>query len=209
MRPIFLLLLLLPAVLSAQQISIGFRGGVASTTAAVDPELSLAARTGVLVSAGVGFQFTELLGAQAEVQFVQRGARIALPTGIGRVAGTYQLDYLQFPLLLKVGLTEGRLRVFAVAGPTLGVLLSAQASGSVAGIDTTLSATDDFKNNEWAIEFGGGTEIDLDPMIALTADVRYDLGLTNVLNQSDFPPLQLNQMRLNGLKAEVGILFRL
>ena len=209
MRPICLLLLLLPAVLSAQQISIGFRGGVASTTAAVDPELSLAARTGVLVSAGVGFQFTELLGAQAEVQFVQRGARIALPTGIGRVAGTYQLDYLQLPLLLKVGLTEGRLRVFAVAGPTLGVLFSAQASGSVAGIDTTLSATDDFKNNEWAIEFGGGTEIDLDPMIALTADVRYDLGLTNVLNQSDFPPLQLNQMRLNGLKAEVGILFRL
>lgn len=213
MRHIFLLFLLLflplPTVLSAQQISVGFRGGVASTTAAVDPELSLSARTGMLLTAGAEVQFTEWFGLQGEVQFVQRGARIALPTGIGRVAGTYQLDYVQFPLLLKTGVTEGNLRVFAVAGPTLGLLFSAQARGSVAGIDTTLSATDDFTNNEWGVEFGGGTEIAIDPMIAVTADLRYAVGLTNVLRQSDFPPLQLNEMKLNGLKAGIGIIFRL
>lgn len=209
MRHIFLLLLLLPGVVSAQQISIGFRGGVASTTAAVDPELSLAARTGMLLTAGAEFQFMESLGLQGEVQFVQRGARIALPTGIGRVVGTYELDYVQFPLLLKTGLSEGNLRVFALAGPTLGLLFSAQARGSVAGIDTTLSATNDFKKSEWGLEFGGGTEIMLDSMIALTADLRYTIGLTNVLNQSDFPPLQLNEMKLSGLKVSIGVLFRL
>lgn len=209
MRHILLLFWLLPVLLPAQQVSVGFRGGVAYTTAAVDPELSLAARTGVMLAAGAEFQFTEWFGLQGEVQFVQRGARIALPTGIGRVAGTYELDYVQFPLLLKTGITEGRLRAFAMAGPTLGLLFSAQARGSVAGIDTTLSATDDFTNSEWALEFGGGTEIAIDPMLTLTADVRYAVGLTNVLRQSDFPPLQINEMKLNGLKAGIGVIFRL
>ena len=209
MRHILLLILLFPAVLPAQQVSIGFRAGVTSTTAAVDPELSLATRTGLMLTAGAEIQLTESLGLQGEFQFVQRGARIALPTGIGRVAGTYELDYLQIPLLLKTGLTEGKLRVFVVAGPSLGLLFSAQARGSVAGIDTTLSATDDFKKSEWGVEFGGGTEIAIDPMIALTADLRYTVGLTNALNQSDFPPLQLNEMKLNGWKVGIGVVFRL
>lgn len=196
------------APVSAQSVDIGFRVGMNSGSATIDPEISLATRTGLTVGALVDVGFTDWMGVRGEIQYAQRGARLAIPTPIGTVKGTYQLDYIQFPLLLKGTYGTSPVRAYALAGPSVGLLFSARAIGTVAGQDTTADLKDDFKSTEISLEIGGGTEISVSPVMTIAAEVRYGIGLSNNLTQSNFP-IPLDQMKLNDIKLTVAAIFRL
>jgi len=193
---------------SAQFVDIGFRVGMNSGSATIDPEISLDARTGLTVGALVDIGLADWMGIQGEIQYTQRGARLAIPTTIGTVKGTYQLDYIQFPLVVKGSYGTAPVRAYLLTGPSLGLLFSARATGTVAGQDTTADLKNDFRSTEVSLEIGGGTEIIVSPGMMIATDIRYGIGLSNNLTQSNFP-IPLDQMKLDDIKLTVAVIFRL
>ncbi|MBN9383970.1 MAG: PorT family protein [Chitinophagaceae bacterium] len=112
----------------------------------------------------VKIPLVDALSLQPEVVYSGQGAKFD--------GGKITLGYVNIPVLAKYTLPVG---VFFETGPQLGILLSAKQKvdgGSDTDIKSSLKSTD----IAWA--FGAGYVI---PDINLGVDVRYNLGLTNVI----------------------------
>jgi len=91
------------------------------------------------------------------------------------------LNYLHIPLLLKVNLLpEGKVIPLLFAGPAVNFLLSSNKKLTIDGTIVEDRSFDELKKNDLSFVFGGGVEIPLDK-IKLIFDVRYDLGLSNIV----------------------------
>jgi len=88
----------------------------------------------------------------------------------------FNYDYLNIPILLKYQHPTG---FFIETGPQLGILLSARFKTGNSSVDEK----DYVKSSDFSWVFGGGYKI---PVLNLGLDVRYNLGLTNIEDGSDF-----------------------
>lgn len=108
----------------------------------------------------------------------------------------WKVSYLSFPILAKIAFAQNSsVRPYLMAGPEIGILLSAktkmegEVTASAMGITQTESYDDeeDIKDNtesmEFALNFGGGIIIPLGS-IEMFIDARYGLGLTKVNKES-------------------------
>jgi len=83
------------------------------------------------------------------------------------------LDYIAVPVLLKAKFDAGSgFKPFIVAGPDVSFRIS-----SATGIKTL----------DFALDFGGGFEVEVSPGVSLLATGRYSLGLTNVIDTAVVP----------------------
>jgi hypothetical protein len=136
-----------------------------------------------------------MFGVQAELGFadeffidfqptyVEKGFGVEAPVGY---SGPFSIaiNELEFPLLFKVKFSKGMVRPYAFVGPNLSVVLSANASSWEDSFGQTIPEQD-LKSRtfspDFAIDVGGGAEVNVTPSIGITIDVRYSLGLANIL----------------------------
>ena len=140
-----------------------------------------------------------------------------------------QLDYVEFPLLLKYDLTRGKLRPFVQAGVYYATLSNANKSIEVTGTDyasggagpfdteqSVIGAKDLFIKSSWGIAAGGGASFDF-WNVRLIMDITYRRGMnniTNVRNRYTKNKLAgigdaLDDMTLNNISFNFGFLFPL
>ncbi len=167
---------LVPQNLSA---AVGIKGGFNFANITVKPTSSdlpvfdnLTGLTGgVYFCLNIGF-----IGIEPEILYSRRGVQWNSDTTNIK----YELDYVEVPLLLKVNiLRTGIVRPVIFAGPSFGYLW--RANGKLTSPDLTDSADirDQFKKTEWAAVFGAGFDFKL-PVITLSVDARYHLGITDI-----------------------------
>lgn len=128
------------------------------------------------VGSKVGFQFggfAEVLmgksfAIQPELLFAMKGSKDDADV-------SYKFNYIQIPVLAKYRLGNGEKRFTIFAGPSLGLLMSAKASYEGESVDIK----DSFNGTDFSGVFGVGAEID-----KFQVDVRYDLGLSNILKDA-------------------------
>ncbi|MCX8160333.1 MAG: PorT family protein [Candidatus Saccharicenans sp.] len=128
------------------------------------------------------------LSIQPEVLYVQKGAKITISEG--EITGTLKanIDYLEIPLLLKFNLVSGGLTIPSIyAGPYVGFNTKAEFVISAAGMEQKEDIKDDIKNTEFGVTFGLGLTQKLG-VLNLTLDARYDLGLSNILEETVTEP---------------------
>ncbi len=89
------------------------------------------------------------------------------------ISGKSNLDYLNIPVLFKYQHSSG---LFAESGPQLGILLSSKASAGGNTFDNKSTT----KSTDFSWAFGIGYKLPL----GLGIDARYNLGLTNLNNDS-------------------------
>ncbi len=127
------------------------------------------------------------------ILFSMKGTKMSL---LG-VEIDFPINYLEFPLNLAYKYDLGTVKLFAQAGPYLGVGLSAKMKGG--GQEETIdfgSETDQMKRLDLGINFGAGLEIK-----KVQLGINYGLGLTNLSNDPD-------ELMKNGvLSFSVGIFF--
>ncbi|MDX1671037.1 MAG: porin family protein [Balneolaceae bacterium] len=148
-------------------VSFGIKGGVNFANlndVSGDPD----SRTGLLLGA---YLQLDLPGApftiQPEVLYSQKGAE---STG-----GDLELDYLEIPVLAKLGFTTpGPVKPHILAGPYLGFVLNAESGG----VDVSDQTQTDFGG-----VLGVGTDINL-PGPSLTVDLRYGFGFTDIFENA-------------------------
>jgi hypothetical protein len=157
-----------PAAAGAQT-TIGLTAGANFATFggkdASEAEDELGRRTGVRIGAFAHVPLGLVLTFRPELVYSQRGAEY-VPDGGG--TATAKLDYLEVPLLFRIGMPGSGLGLHALAGPTLSFEL--QCEGSVG---CTESGTKSFIVGG---QVGAGIDLPV-PVFLLSVDGRYTFGL--------------------------------
>ena len=123
---------------------------------------------GVYFSMGLG-----LFSVQPEILYVRQGTRMEEAPDWMEV----RLDYIQVPVLLKVHVIPGPISPMIYGGPYGAYRIAAR--GAVSGVPGTVDISDGYTTTDYGVVFGGGIDFRL-PVIKLSAEVRYNLGLANV-----------------------------
>lgn len=159
---------------AAQPAVFGIKGGANRATVSFDPEPPadvLDQRTGFVGGLFVVVPVAGLIGFQGEALFSQKG------TSEDGGAGDLALDYLEVPLLLRVGrVSLGRPAFHAFGGPSLGLKLRARATSETFDGETEEEdIAEDVEGFDFGMVAGAGVDIG-----RFTVDGRYTWGLRRV-----------------------------
>jgi Outer membrane protein beta-barrel domain len=174
-------LALLAAPLAAQT-RVGVVGGfVSSNIAASGPNGTFAPNARSRFAAGLSLQkqLTRHLTFGPEAMYIEKGDKET----VSGVTGTFKLNYIEVPALLRLGAESGATRFFVLGGPSVAFRVSCSdqvnaGTGSLAGIcDHTTQ--NNIRTTDFGAMFGAGIGIN-----ALSISARYDLGLTDIYHNA-------------------------
>ncbi len=156
------------------------------------------------------FPITDFLSFEPGLLFMTKGMRFNQDILGFSVKGKLNLYYIDIPLNMKATFKAGdNLKVFATAGPYIGLGLSGKAKSTTVyqGEKETHSEDikwggdedeDDFKRLDFGLTFGAGVEIK-----AISIGLSYDLGLANISSYKNDGTKISNRV----LKLSVGYRF--
>lgn len=209
---IILLLLAVSSTYAQVSFGIGLKGGLNFASVSFSPELQLGqgvtkgGRTGIMFGAAAELGFAKMFYVALEPTYCGKGCSFTA----GAVSQTLAYNYLNLPVLFKVKFLKGMVRPYGFLGPNLGILLSATSSttGAAQGngdvdIKARTSGTD------FALDFGGGAEINVMPKLAITGDVRYSLGLGNIDNTTVAAGQTATKLTTGGFQILFGAMFHI
>jgi len=123
---------LLLAAPAAAQVGGGIKAGVnlAHIDGFNDSTTSSSQRTGVIFGGFMTFGMTPIVSFEPELLFSMQGSKLHFSSGNVSSDTTSKVDYVQVPLLIRVGNNgSDHASVYAIAGPSLGILLRANQNG--------------------------------------------------------------------------------
>jgi hypothetical protein len=169
-KMVFVLLFSICSLASKAQLQFGVKGGFSLSSFVVpDPFLGVSYSSkpdfngGFLLSVPMG---SGGLTFQPEVVYSGEGAHV----NVSGIKGDYNLQMLNFPLLLKYKAPAG---YFFEAGPQVGFLLSGDLTEDGFG---SRNIREDSKSPTFSVAFGLGYQLPMN----LGIDLRYNWGLTNL-----------------------------
>lgn len=177
------LIVLVVAAVVPQPAAAGFglKGGLAQSNLDFSPPALVPLSNLNAPMGGVFWGFNlGLFTIQPEALYVRMGARIE----DGADWMEDRLDYIQIPVLLKLGLLPGPVKLVIYGGGYYSFLLSAKAVYNFEGTGSSESIKDQVKSSDYGAVFGGGIDFHL-VAIKLSAEVRYNLGLANINSVAD------------------------
>ena len=143
---------------------IGVKGGLTVSDMWGEDSGGADMKTGFLGGAFLTYMFTETFGIQPEILYHRKGIKEDF-LGIDI---TWQLDYLEFPILFKVAIpTESSVSPGFVIGPAFGYNLNSTLKGEFGG--------------ESAEEDAGDITSDMDVGVVLGLNVNFDIGSAEIL----------------------------
>src|SRR5687767_13160292 len=161
----------------AQQAVFGVKAGINLAKINFDPEPDedvMDFRRGFVGGLFVVAPMTDLIAFQGEALFSQKGASF----DEGGDEAEVELDYLEVPLLLRVGRApSGSTSFHAFAGPSVGLKLRARATSTFDGETEDEDIGDDVETFDLGLVAGAGVDVG-----RFTLDGRYTWGLRNVNN---------------------------
>ncbi|MBD0256185.1 MAG: PorT family protein [Cytophagales bacterium] len=200
MKQLLLLAALAVSTCGFAQISIIPKVGVNVSNAAISENNDYPGQKSLLgLTAGLGINFPltsdAFLSVQPEILYSQKGWAGESSNALAGYEGTYRLNYLEVPLLLKINFGGETIRAYVNAGPSFGYLLGGRVDGRLTAlgvelfnIDDKLEFTEtpsltnlnqiDANRTEIGLNFGGGAGYSFGGKV-LFVDVRYNLGLSD------------------------------
>lgn len=181
------LLLGTAADISAQDITLGLKGGVVVTDLSIDDPVdptNLDTRTSFAVGPFLEVGLGEVFSVQPEILLVRKGAGDT----VDGVDTSFELTYIEIPVLLKAGLSAPGVgvRPSVYAGPVFSFESSCKVKGSDGSASVSLDCADaafdleiETKSLDFGAALGAGIEIPVGSAV-IVGDVRYTVGFTNI-----------------------------
>jgi len=151
--------ILLCTTVSAQGLDLGVKAGV--NFASISDASGLSGRTGFVAGVFLGGKFGDKIGLQGELLYSQQGAEFDF--------GSFDLDYVNVPIILKYFITSG---LHINAGPQFGILVNDDAQTVVGEIINDIAVND--------FDISGVAGVGFDFPFGIRADARYNFGLSDV-----------------------------
>ena len=158
-------------------IKVGVNLATASGSDATPPAgVTKSMRVGLALGGFVGIGAGPLT-IQPEVLYSMKGV-VYKATFFGITGtSTEQLNYLDIPILVKYDLAPAPTKISIYAGPSLGILLSANEKFEVTGLgSTTADIKDSVNSTDIGIVVGAGVGL----AGGISIDARYQVGLSSV-----------------------------
>lgn len=193
---ILLFCLLSASSLTAQETSFGVRAGLNIANQVFGDETT-DDRTAGSFGLYINQQLGKVVSFQVEALYTGKGATGSF---LG-VEYTSKFDYIEVPLLLRIGPNVGEVHLFIESGITPGVLVS---SGVSANGDSFYGDSEEFESFELSVPLGAGIEVNTEK-VQLQFDVRYNIGLTDVAKE--VAP-GFDNFKNRGLMIMAGVGFR-
>lgn len=162
------------------QATLSLRGGATIATLGGDDVTEADSRTGMNVGAALTFGVSDNLGLQVGAAYVQKGGTAT----IDGAAATFRLDYVEFPVLLSLGIpTRGSISPRFFLGPAFSVEAGCEVDGTDQGVTVTVACNafgSPVKSIDVGAMGGAGLSIATGGSLAVTIDVVYDLGQSTI-----------------------------
>ena len=160
------------------QTRVGLMGGVNRSSYNDTHEDAVhSSRVGFAVGGVLDLSITDAVGLRVEPLYIQKGGSVE--DAALREEATLKASMLEVPLLVTLGFGETT-RPYLLAGPTVGVMLTSDVSGSDSGISYVghmMGVTERF---DVGVGVGGGLSHGFDRLTAFV-EGRYVWGLTNLM----------------------------
>jgi hypothetical protein len=149
-------------------IKVGFNFANLSASGSTTPEFDWANKTGFCAGAYLSFKLSKYLAFQPEVLVSRKGLKVDQVT----TTNTFNIDFLEIPLLIKLTLSPGSsISPCLHAGPFAAIKLNDNV--------ITGAGVPPISKFDYGITFGGGFDVKLGGNI-LTLETRYTMGLKNI-----------------------------
>jgi hypothetical protein len=187
MKKIVLLLALIATIgFSAQAQTMLIPKGGAVFSNLKTNESGVSGRTGFVGGLGFGIPVTadNFFMIQPEILYIQKGANFST-TGTTTRIGNTSVNYLEVPVLAKINFGGESFRAYVNGGPSIAYALFGRTNQNGAVVNVTFGDDADvtFNNRiDFGLQFGGGIGFKAGPGDILL-DLRYGMGLSNLLNQ--------------------------
>jgi len=193
-------------------ISVGARAGLNIANLSFSPDiatggLTKSSRTGFKFGGALEVGFAPIFALQAEPAFITGGSEISGPGG----KITFKMSYIEIPILFKVRIpVPGAVTPYAFVGPNLGFVLSSKSLLEAGGQSQETDWKDETSSVNFGLDFGAGAGFKVAPLTTILLDVRYSLGLTNMLNDKGKQSYGGDQsIKSTGFQILAGVLFGL
>lgn len=189
------LFVLLAIVPTSAQNRIGFTGGLNLANISVDPDqgLDLSSRTGFGFGGVLDLGLSENVALHVEPMFLQKGSNVNVQ-GLGEIK--LKASYIEVPVLFKIALGTSTTRPYVMAGPSIGILLSAKAD------DTDIKDTT--KSTDFGLAFGAGVSFPAGNN-SVFVEGRYALGLSDINDDATDD----TKIKTKGIQFMAGVTFPL
>lgn len=165
---------------NAQKAEFGIKGGlnVANQNYSGDGAPSPSSIIGFQIGGFVEVKIAEKISIQPELLYSTQGSKFNMVVNNDGTdydtENTFKLSYINIPVMFKYYATN---KFSLEAGPQIGFLVDSKLKTDVLG----QSVTQDAKNLFESIDFGLNIGANYDFTKKISAGVRYNLGLTNVM----------------------------
>lgn len=149
---------------------------------------------------------------ELELLYVQKGEDLSGYYNNLPAEQTQTATYLAIPILAKVKLPLEVISPYAYLGPDIGLLLSANRELTIQGQSQgEVDIKDELSSIDFALDFGGGVGFNIAPLITLTFDARFSLGLSNIIDTSQQQQQQQTEpsAKTRGIQLMLGAMFGL
>lgn len=194
------------------QFSFGPRFGINLGSISDDPDAPSAYKqsniVGLIFGASAEIGIFGPMYIDVQPTYIKKGEEIEGPFIVNgqQVNGTLTqtANYLQFPILIKAKFPAGPVKPYGFLGPNIGINLSAttEFEGGGQNIDQD---NENASSIDFAVDFGAGIGFGIMPLMDLVFDVRYSLGLSNVIKN----PQQNESAKTRGIQIMIGAMFGL
>ena len=118
------------------------------------------------------------------------------------VTETIKLNYIEIPILLKLGFSSTAVKPYFFAGPQIAINLSAanNKTGGIAPSNTDVSSN--ISGSDFGILLGSGIEFAANKKLDLFAKFGYAVGLSNIFKNSP----NNETIKNNGIHITAGIM---
>jgi hypothetical protein len=185
----FLVVLMLShSAAAAPWVSFGAKAGLYSSNTTEIPTgwPGTAFRNGFAGGVYMDYAFNRFFSLQPEILYVTKGLDGGFESSVYVVNYSARFDYIEIPLLAKFTVTgKSHFSPYFFAGPGVGINLGADLDIDIANMrrDETSSGSSDWSGimnrTEFCFSFGAGCKYAVG-LGGITADARFDLGLSNV-----------------------------
>lgn len=159
---------------------------------------------GFTAGAVLEYETGHSLSFQTEVNYKKKGEKVESWVNEKKTVLRREFNYITVPVLVKYNFKaadagdDWKFSLFT--GPYAGFLTSVHAKSRFDGKTTSVDINDQAEKNDWGVIFGGGISKRLPGGTAVTADLRYDMGLCKVDKENP-------DLRNKGFGIVIGYIF--
>jgi hypothetical protein len=193
----------------SQSSGMGIEGGINLADISIAPlTVTTSSRTGMMVGAFADIGITRSFYIRPGLRYVMKGFSSVNNNGFVNVTTTTKISYLEFPALLKVAFPLTEVKPYVMAGPTLGIMLSATQE-QTDGVNNASGDVSQFLETiDFGLYFGGGIDFHVAKKIDMFVGAGYSLGLTNIVKPNPNNLQQVTGKNL-GIQVTAGMKFGL